>query len=391
MENKINVAELLKDSPSGTELDCTMYEDVYFDYIDELCNIYCYIKNEDFRTSIMFNRHGRPNSNVKSKCVIFPKGKTTWEGFVPPSQFKDGDVVALGSNDGAQLFIFKEYIHHDYAKCYMMLDRDESIDFGIKDYHVARLATEEEKQKLFDTIKANGYRWNAETKTLEKLIEPKFKVGDWIVTPSNKVLQITSIEGTRYRFNNESRYWEIYYCDKECHLWTMQDAKDGDVLVCDNGNNKTIYLFKEQRGLSNIANAYFQILNMNNELRLMFNKAADFNLNTKPATKEQRDLLFQKMKEAGYEWDADKKELKKVEQNPTNKFDITTLKPFDKVLVRDNNEQKWTVDLFSFYDKDLVYKYVCVGHYVNQCIPYGGNEHLLGTTDDCDEYYKTWE
>ena len=34
----------------------------------------------------------------------------------------------------------------------------------------------------------------------------------------------------------------------------------------------------------------------------------------KPATKEQRDLLFQKMKEAGYEWDADKKELKKIEQ-----------------------------------------------------------------------------
>ena len=31
--------------------------------------------------------------------------------------------------------------------------------------------------------------------------------------------------------------------------------------------------------------------------------------NCKPATKEQRDLLFQKMKEAGYEWDADKKEL----------------------------------------------------------------------------------
>ena len=25
-----------------------------------------------------------------------------------------------------------------------------------------------------------------------------------------------------------------------------------------------------------------------------------------------------------------------------------------------------------------------------QCIPYEGNEHLLGTTDDCDDYYKTW-
>ena len=61
--------------------------------------------------------------------------------------------------------------------------------------------------------------------------EPKFKVGDWIITPKNKVLQITSIEGISYRFNNESHYWPICYCDEECRLWTVQDAKDGDVLA----------------------------------------------------------------------------------------------------------------------------------------------------------------
>lgn len=70
--------------------------------------------------------------------------------------------------------------------------------------------------------------------------------------------------------------------------------------------------------------------------------------------------------------------------------EITTLKPFDKVLVRDNNEQKWTIDYFSFADKEQVYPFICVGHYVSQCIPYEENEHLLGTTNDCDEYYKTW-
>lgn len=31
-----------------------------------------------------------------------------------------------------------------------------------------------------------------------------------------------------------------------------------------------------------------------------------------PATKEQRDMLFRKMKEAGYEWNGEKKELKKA-------------------------------------------------------------------------------
>ena len=234
-------------------------------------------------------------------------------------------------------------------------------------------------------------------------VEPIFKVGEWLTEnhPNNyarfvQILEIVNVQGKkRYRISrdlhNDEDIVECRFVEDNWHHFNKQDAKDGDVLVCDNGNNKTIYLFKEQRGLSNIANAYFQILNRNNELRLMFNKAADFNLNTKPATQEQCDLLFQKMKEAGYEWDADKKELKTVEQNPTNKFGITTLKPFDKVLVRDNNKQKWTVDLFSFYDKDLVYIYACVGHYANQCIPYEDNEHLLGTTDDCDEYYKTWE
>lgn len=86
--NKINIAELLKDCPKGMELDCTMYEDVYFDYVDELNMIHCYIQHETYRTSLTFNQHGTPNSNTKSKCVIFPKGKTTWDGFVPPCKFK---------------------------------------------------------------------------------------------------------------------------------------------------------------------------------------------------------------------------------------------------------------------------------------------------------------
>lgn len=52
----------------------------------------------------------------------------------------------------------------------------------------------------------------------KKLVQPKFKVGDWIITPKNEVLQITSIEGTSYRFNNESHYWEICCCDEQCRF-----------------------------------------------------------------------------------------------------------------------------------------------------------------------------
>ena len=75
-----------------------------------------------------------------------------------------------------------------------------------------------------------------------------------------------------------------------------------------------------------------------------------------------------------------------------NKFDISTLKPFDKVLVRDNNTQKWVISFFSRYNNLAIYKYSCInGNGYAQCIPYEQNEHLLGTTNDCDEFYKTWE
>lgn len=65
-----------------------------------------------------------------------------------------------------------------------------------------------------------------------------------------------------------------------------------------------------------------------------------------------------------------------------NKFNqpVNTLKPFDKVLVRDGIDEKWTISLFSYYDEGHQnFPYVCIsGRYV-RCIPYEGNEHLLGT------------
>ena len=75
-----------------------------------------------------------------------------------------------------------------------------------------------------------------------------------------------------------------------------------------------------------------------------------------------------------------------------SKFDISTLKPFDKVLVRDDNTSMWINAFYGFYDTVTTKKYPFVASAGNwtQCIPYEGNEHLLGTDDDCDEYYKNW-
>lgn len=58
-------------------------------------------------------------------------------------------------------------------------------------------------------------------------------------------------------------------------------------------------------------------------------------------------------------------------------------KPFDKVLVRDDNSVNWDIDLFSHINNDVdEFKYVCLDDSWNKCIPYEGNEHLLGTTNN---------
>lgn len=56
-------------------------------------------------------------------------------------------------------------------------------------------------------------------------------------------------------------------------------------------------------------------------------------------------------------------------------------KPFDKVLRRDRDCELWKPDIFSYYNENDKYKYRCLGDVFIQCIPYEGNQELLGTTD----------
>ena len=72
-----------------------------------------------------------------------------------------------------------------------------------------------------------------------------------------------------------------------------------------------------------------------------------------------------------------------------NKFDVSSLKPFDRVLVRDVDTDYWKAGIYSHYAGICEYRYVCVANLYRQCIPYNDEtKHLVGTTDDCPEYYK---
>ena len=76
-------------------------------------------------------------------------------------------------------------------------------------------------------------------------------------------------------------------------------------------------------------------------------------------------------------WDKPKKE----------KFDVNTLQPFDKVLVRDYLNECWNVDFFGF----TLNNYIRCTTTWRYCIPYNEEtKHLVGTKEDCPEFYKWW-
>ena len=75
------------------------------------------------------------------------------------------------------------------------------------------------------------------------------------------------------------------------------------------------------------------------------------------------------------------------------KFDPKTFQSFDRVLARDYRNDTWTACLFSHRATELDDGwYVCDNTYWHFIIPYNDEtKHLVGTKDDCPEYYKWWE
>lgn len=150
--------------------------------------------------------------------------------------------------------------------------------------------------------------------------EPNFKVGDWIVTDKNNITQIKAVNNGYYTIDNGMDF-NMSYVDKCWRLWTIQDAKDGDVLWHSDSASNGIFIFKEIRYDGKVlcycdydSEDYFCL---GEHHTCCWANAKILH----PATKEQRDLLFQKMKEAGLEWDADKKKLKKLTQSVTKTSD----------------------------------------------------------------------
>ena len=155
----------------------------------------------------------------------------------------------------------------------------------------------------------------------DDMAEPKFKVGDWVVDKNGTTRQILSYKDGIYKhtdgysatiFEDEWRMWDI-----------AKDAKDGDVIYSRHNTesfewigifrsldkeNKRVFFY----GFWNSIVKSFCVCE--DEAYVLYD---DFS----PATKEQRDALMKAMIDAGYTFDFEKKELKKIEQNPADKIE----------------------------------------------------------------------
>ena len=138
-------------------------------------------------------------------------------------------------------------------------------------------------------------------------IEPKFKVGDFIVNDYcfGKVIEITN---DAYLLDTGQGIPFSY--EHNAHLWTINDAKDGDVLATPN----YIYIFNSIDKETETVAFYCLIKKSDKHFSFGDYRIHDEILNSTPATKKQYDILIKAMTDAGYTFNFEKKELKKIKQ-----------------------------------------------------------------------------
>ena len=326
MVENINIVEILKDKPQGTKLYSSACGKCKLEEVDD----------KSFKISFYNSKFGFMNGgegyldkNGKlyddGECVVFPsKEMRDWPKF----SWKKGDVLV--SNDGGTEVIFDKWYDETYTSFYCKHYLNSEDENKIVYYETFLCTTEryslEDKdsgQTYIKTIEEKlGGKLNRETLEIEKT-QPEFKDGD-----------IVCISGMGY----------LAY---------------GIVKSIDNSSKKLEYYV------------------LNDMSTLKFEDWLSFeDKQIQPITETQQIILFDALAKKGKAWDAETKAI--VGLKP--KFD--ELKPFDKVLVRDSESDKWRANLFGYIDKNEYYH--CV--YANwvYCIPYAGNEHLLGTTKDVE-------
>ena len=329
MEEKINIAAILKDKKNGIRLYSPIFGDCTFCCVREDTNDICvkkYNGEKDF-----FDSKGLYYNT--GEVMLFPsKEMRDWSKF-----FKKGDVLIY--IDGKCKVIFDKFDDDKYTsfigKHYL---ESYGKDGELQDYEEIHCGStvkytkesEEAAQTYINTIEERLCgKLNRETLEIENA-QLEFKDGDIVVT------------------------------DAVPSMWY----------------SKCIFILKGDLNTGESrANSYVFFNINNNHISYDVLDTIERDRNIHLATDSEKQQLFDAIKKDGKAWDAEKKAI--VDLKPK-----VELKPFDKVLVRDFSKDKWSISFFSFKKEDC---YVCINNCSwNQCIPYIGNESLLGTTKDVE-------
>ena len=151
---------------------------------------------------------------------------------------------------------------------------------------------------------------------------------------------------------------------------TQPEFKDGDIVVY----GKSVAICR--RIYKHTLSFY---ISLNEMVGLLFADDVESSEEYRFATEAEKQQLFSALEKEGKAWDSDKKAI--VDLKPK-----VELKPFDKVLVRDGKDEIWEP---AFFFRNLSqfngYNYQTVGgEWRVYCVPYIGNESLLGTTKNVE-------
>lgn len=334
METKINITTILKNKPKGTKLYSTVHGKCTLEAItDEIFKInFCTSKfgltQSGECTLIKFG-----NMYDGGECIIFPsKEMRDWSKF----QWEKGDILI--SNDGGTEVIFDKWYDDTYTSFYCKHYLNSEDKNKIVYYEEFLCTTE--RYSLEDKDIAQTY-----INTIEKHLGGKLNFETLVV---------------------------------EKH---QPEFKDGDIAFADYGNRQDVFIVSDKTNLSEGYSSFISLdlssLTLSMGYRTCFFKKDLCKLRL--ATDSEKKQLFSALEKEGKVWDAEKKMI--VNLKPK-----VELKPFDNVLVRHQKTEEWRANIFSHTDKtDEYLDYVCVNGRWEFCIPYEGNESLLGTTKDVED------
>lgn len=183
-----------------------------------------------------------------------------------------------------------------------------------------------------------------------------------------------------------------YEPEGECVLFPSKEQRDwnkfqipfkfGDIIAMYNRQYRHthIAIFDKYVGdrfmkvmCTNLANS--------NEIKIFGENEHWYKQDVRHATDKEKEFFFNLLKEQNYVWTG--KEL--IEK----KFDIRSLKPYDRVLVKSEGGA-WYPSIVSYVSTGQVYL-IDSESSKDYVIPFEGNEHLIDRWDDPDPYYITWQ